>query len=444
MIIMSKTYTPELTPEVVERLRDYADLFHDGFSHKKQATWSGVYLQGLLHDGERKSIEPLSGRVTLPPDLDVKDPEQALQQFVNQSPWDDQALARSYRKHLAQTFASPEGIFVFDDTSFPKQGKHSVGVQRQYCGALGKKANCQVAPSVHYVSPKGHYPLAMRLFLPDSWIKDPQHLEEAGVPEAFRRAQTKGEIALELLDTVRGEGLPGWLAVADAGYGVSEDFRKELAARDLAYIVGVTGEMVVFTEEPKWEPAGAAARPEGTGGRPRQRPRLAEGTPQARELEGPGGPDNPAQGDLARGDQGEAVGPLRLVAGLARRRLGYGQLRLCQADLALDRAPGQRPTEVRPQQPAGGHPAAAGGPALEEPLAGGTRLPTDEGGNGSGSFRGPLVAWLPSSCLPGDAGVRFPAPGTASREGATGRAGKKGGRRRRSRCRRSVEPYSGC
>src|SRR3954447_24752935 len=197
---MSKTYTPELTPEVLDRLEDYADVFRDDFPHKKQATWSGIYLQGLLHDGERKSIEPLAARVTLPPDLNAKDPEQALRQFVNQSPWDDQALARRYRQHLAQTFASPEGIFVIDDTSFPKQGKHSVGAQRQYCGALGKKANCQCAVSVHYVSPKGHYPLDMRLYLPESGRGAPAGLGKAGVPEAERLRLSKGQIALELLD----------------------------------------------------------------------------------------------------------------------------------------------------------------------------------------------------------------------------------------------------
>ena len=279
MIIMSKTYTPELAPEVLDRLEAYADVFRDDFSHKKQATWSGIYLQGLLHDGERKSIEPLSARVTLPPGLDAKDPEQALQQFVNQSPWDDQVLAKRYRQHLAETFASPEGIFVFDDTSFPKQGSHSVGVQRQYCGALGKKANCQVAPSVHYVGPAGHYPLAMRLFLPESWAEDEARLDEAGVPKVFRQAKAKGSIALELLDTVRGEGLPGWLALADAGYGVSEDFRAGLASRGLKYIVGVTDEMVVFTEEPRWDPPSA-----GTGGRPRKRHRLAEGSPRPASL----------------------------------------------------------------------------------------------------------------------------------------------------------------
>src|SRR4051794_12385442 len=292
-IIMSKTYTPELTPEVLDRLRDYADVFRDDFSHKKQAAWSGVYLQGLLHDGERKSIEPLAARITLPPGLNAKDPEQALQQFVNQSPWDDQALAQRYRQHLARTFASPEGIFVFDDTSFPKQGTHSVGVQRQYCGALGKRANCQVAPSVHYVSPTGHYPLAMRLFLPDCWIKDKKRLDEAGVPKAFRQPKAKGAIALELLDTVRREGLPGWLALADAGYGISEEFRKGLAARGLKYIVGVTDEMVVFAEEPTWEPPGPAERSEGTGGGARARAPPAAGGRRPRGPTAVGAPTPP-------------------------------------------------------------------------------------------------------------------------------------------------------
>src|SRR5690349_22866896 len=164
-----KTYTPKLDTAVLQRLRDYATLFADDFPQAKPARWTGVYLQGLLLDGERKSIEPLARRITVPKELSSKDPEQALQQFVNQSPWDEQAVLRRYRACMAQTFADPAGIFVIDDTSFPKQGKHSVGVQRQYCGALGKRANCQAAVSVHYVSPQGHYPLALRLYLPHSW-----------------------------------------------------------------------------------------------------------------------------------------------------------------------------------------------------------------------------------------------------------------------------------
>src|SRR5438105_1528940 len=190
-----QTYTPELDSAVLQRLSEYAGLFAEDFPQAKPARWSGVYLQGLLLDGERKSMEPMAGRVTLPPDLHAEDVEQALQQFVSHSPWDDQKVLRRYRAHLARTFASPQGIFVIDDTSFPKQGKHSVGVQRQYCGALGKRANCQAAVSVHYVSPQGHYPLALRLFLPESWAADADRLDRAGVPEEHRRERTKGRIA---------------------------------------------------------------------------------------------------------------------------------------------------------------------------------------------------------------------------------------------------------
>src|SRR5215207_5349231 len=171
-----KTFTPELSPSVLGRLAEYAGHFACEFPYARPALWAGVYLQGLLLDGERKSIEPLSRRVTLPDELDVKDPDQALQQFVNQSPWDHKPLLRRYRSLLAETFASPEGLFVFDDVSFPKQGKCSVGVQRQYCGALGKKANCQVAVSVHYVSPRGHCPLDLRLYLPESRLADKRRL----------------------------------------------------------------------------------------------------------------------------------------------------------------------------------------------------------------------------------------------------------------------------
>src|SRR5512135_203000 len=240
MISMNKTYTPELTPEALERLRDYAELFRDDFRYKTQHAWSGVYLRGLLQDGERKSIEPMVARVPRPQELlDIQDPEQALQQFVNQSPWDEQKVCQRYRAVMAQSLASPRGIFVIDDTGFPKQGQHSVGVQRQYCGQLGKKANCQVAVTVHYVSPKGHFPAALRLYLPKSWTTSPKRLEVAGVPESLWGETTKGQIALELLDLVRGEGLlPGGMVITDAGYGVAQEFRAGLAQRHLFYIAG--------------------------------------------------------------------------------------------------------------------------------------------------------------------------------------------------------------
>jgi SRSO17 transposase len=272
---MNRTYTPDLSPDVLGRLADYAAGFRDDFNRPRQAAWCGVYLRGLITDGDRKSVEPMAARVPPPDGLDVSDPDQALQQFLGQSTWDEQAVLRRYRAAMSAQFADPAGIFVIDDTTFPKQGRHSVGVQRQYCGALGKRANCQCAVSVHYVAPKGHYPLDMRLYLPESWLDDPERLDKAKVPGDQRRRLTKGQIALELLDRVRAEGLPGGLVVADSGYGASGPFRDGLAERGLHYIVGVTDEMVVFTEEPQWAAPAAA-----TGGRPQKRHRLAEGSPR--------------------------------------------------------------------------------------------------------------------------------------------------------------------
>jgi SRSO17 transposase len=278
---MNKTYTPGLTPEVLDRLREYAAPFRDDFRYDTQHAWSGVYLRGLLQDGDRKSIEPMMARVPRPAQLlSIKDPEQAMQQFVNQSPWDERPVLRRYRAVMARRLASPRGIFVIDDTGFPKQGKHSVGVQHQYCGQLGKKANCQVAVTVHYVSPGGHFPAALRLYLPKSWTGSPERLDAAGVPPQSRREQTKGQIALELLDQVRSEGvLPGDVVLADAGYGAAQDFREGLGRRGLSSIVGVTSEMVVFAEEPRWVMPEAA-----TGGRPRSNPRLADDSPRPVDL----------------------------------------------------------------------------------------------------------------------------------------------------------------
>ena len=105
---MNKTFTPELPPEVLERLRDYAELFRDDFRHTSQRSWSGVDLRGLLQNGEHKSIEPMVARVSRPPELlDIEDPEPALQQFVNQSPWDEQKVLQRYRTTMAQSSVVP-------------------------------------------------------------------------------------------------------------------------------------------------------------------------------------------------------------------------------------------------------------------------------------------------------------------------------------------------
>jgi SRSO17 transposase len=272
---MNRTETPPLDDGALHRLWDYTDLFWPDFRFRRQAEWAAVYVRALLQDGERKSVEPLANRVPLPPDLGVRDPVQAMQNFVNQSTWDEQKVWKRYRSYMSKIFSTPHAIFVIDDTSFPKDGKHSVGVQRQYCGALGKKDNCQSAVSLHYVGTRGHFPLAMRLYLPESWISDPVRLDKAGVPREFRRMATKGEIALELLDQVRSEGLPGQIVVTDAGYGVAQEFRDRLASHGLYFVSGVTEDFVVFSAAPSW-----IMPSRGERGRPRSRPRLAEDQPR--------------------------------------------------------------------------------------------------------------------------------------------------------------------
>ena len=193
----------------LQDLDDYAARFRDAFRRRDQARWAAVYLQGLLrHDG-RKTIGGLARQVVLPPDLTVEDAAQRMQNFVNQSPWDEGRVWRLYRGLMAERLAETEGAFVLDDPAFVKQGRHSVGVQRQYSGALGRKTNCQIAIALHHAGSAGCCPLGLRLYLPRGWIQQPHRLDAAGVPEGRRRGQGKGAIALELLDEARVGGLAG-------------------------------------------------------------------------------------------------------------------------------------------------------------------------------------------------------------------------------------------
>jgi SRSO17 transposase len=266
---MGRTITPGLASEVLERLHGYALEFRPLFPRSDQFRQGRLYLHGLLLDGERKSIEPLSRRVP-------GGNEQNLQQFVNQSPWDPAPVLRAYRARLAAACATDDGVIVVDDTGFPKQGRHSVGVARQYSGTLGKRANCQVATSLHYAGARGDYPLALRLYLPEAWADDAERLERARVPPEGRGFRTKWRIALDLLDMVRAEGLPHAVVVADAGYGVATEFRDGLDERRERYIVGVSGEEVALREPPRWQQPTAAGR----RGRPFTRAYLAADGPR--------------------------------------------------------------------------------------------------------------------------------------------------------------------
>ncbi len=177
--------------------------------------------------------------------------------------------------------AELEPAWVIDDTGFPKQGTHSVGVERQYSGTLGKTGNCQVAVSVHHVGEQGNVPLGWRLYLPESWINDTGRRREAGIPEdlVFRK---KWELALEIIDQVRGWGLPDRVVLADAGYGDGTEFREELEKRGLNYAVGVPPQMGVWLKPPKLTtlPAKGKGRPPSAVRYGDQRPATAQAAAQ--------------------------------------------------------------------------------------------------------------------------------------------------------------------
>jgi len=208
---------------------------------KERRQHAEEYVRGLLMDGERKSIEPMAQRL---PDGDV----QALQQFVNQSPWSSVPVRASLARKVEREFV-PEAHWLIDEVSFPKQGKHSVGVARQYCGALGKTANCQVAVTLDLGTEESSTPLDWALYLPGPWIKDPVRRKESGIPEEIV-FKTKTELALELLDEVRGWGLQNRLVLADSAYGDVYKFRHGLRSRTLEYVVQVSGGLTGWTEDP--------------------------------------------------------------------------------------------------------------------------------------------------------------------------------------------------
>jgi SRSO17 transposase len=208
---------------------------------KERRVHAERYIRGLLMDGERKSIEPMASRL---PDGNI----QALQQFVNQSPWSSQEVRASLARKVEREFV-PEAYWLIDEVSFPKQGKHSVGVARQYCGALGKTANCQVAVTLDLGTEESSTPLDWALYLPEQWSNDPLRRKKAGIPEEVT-FKTKPELALDLIDQVKAWGLENRLVLADSVYGDGYAFRQGLRSRQLDYVVQVSGDLTAWTEDP--------------------------------------------------------------------------------------------------------------------------------------------------------------------------------------------------
>ena len=180
------------------------------------------YCKGLLLPGERKSIEPMAARLD---PTKVQPMRQSLHHLVAKAPWSDEALLEQVRKELlpAMQKQGPVVAWIVDDTGFPKKGKHSVGVARQYCGQVGKQDNCRVAVSLSVATWSSSLPIGYRLYLPKEWAEDSERRGKAEVPEEVE-FQTKPEIALEQIRSAVAAKVPGGIVLADAAYGINTEF----------------------------------------------------------------------------------------------------------------------------------------------------------------------------------------------------------------------------
>ena len=220
---------------------------------KSRRTWAPLYLRGLLGSGERKSLQPMAASLGLPG-------HDQLQHFIASPVWDDSPLWTELARKADRLVGGGKASLVIDDTALPKKGCLSVGVARQYCGQLGKKANCQSLVSLTLAQGEVPVPVGLRLFLPEEWGADPERCARAGVPEAMRAARSKGEIALAELDRLRESGVRFGIVLADAGYGTSAAFRHGLDARGLRWAVGIAKNQKVYDAHVQLVPPAGRAR----------------------------------------------------------------------------------------------------------------------------------------------------------------------------------------
>jgi SRSO17 transposase len=228
------------------------------------------YCKGLLLPGERKSIEPMAAR--LDPE-NIQPVRQSLHHLVAKAPWSDEVLLEQVRNYVLPTMQKQGSVvaWIVDDTGFPKKGKHSVGVTRQYCGQVGKQENCRVAVSLSVATWSCSLPIAYRLYLPKEWAEDAERRKTTEVPEEVE-FQTKPDIALDQIRAAVAANLDRGVVLADAAYGINTDFRDGLTQLGLQYVVGVQSSMTVWESGKQPLPA----KPRGKMGRP---PRLLQRTP---------------------------------------------------------------------------------------------------------------------------------------------------------------------
>lgn len=223
---------------------DYVHRLVDVIGHADRAEPLNDYCLGLMLPVERKSVEPLAA-VTAPTRVSAK--HQSLLHFVGQAPWSDEALLARVRDLVLPLIErhGPVEAWIVDDTGFPKKGRHSVGVARQYCGQLGKQDNCQVAVSLSIANVAASLPIAYRLYLPEIWADDPEQQRKAKIPDSVA-FQTKPAIALDQIRAAQAAGVAPGVVLADAGYGADGAFRTGLSALGLDYVVGVQPTLSVW------------------------------------------------------------------------------------------------------------------------------------------------------------------------------------------------------
>jgi SRSO17 transposase len=225
------------------RLVEFCGEMFESMRRKDQRRGGEVYVRGLMLDGKRKSIEPMAARLA---DGD----EQCLQQFVNQSPWDPVAVRRALATRMSGEI-SPRA-WVIDDTGFPKFGKMSVGVARQYSGTLGKVGNCQVGVSINAATDEASCPLDWRLFIPKEWDSrsefSEQRREKAKLPEDVCHRE-KWRLALDMIDELIGWGITPPVVVGDGAYGDNTALRTSLEQREISYVLDVKGLTSAYSQD---------------------------------------------------------------------------------------------------------------------------------------------------------------------------------------------------
>ena len=227
-----------------QRFAAYLDSLARAARHADRSEPLKAYCRGLLLPIERKCVEPMAARLA---PHNVRRTHQSLHHLVADSPWDDDALLAAVRGRVLQAMkkTSPVVAWIVDDTSFPKKGKHSVGVAHQYCGQLGKQENCRVAVSLSVATSKASLPIAYRLYLPASWADDRKRRRKTRVPDEIR-LETKPQIALGQIRQALEDDIEPGVVLADVAYGNDSAFRNELAQRGLKYVVGIRSSTTVW------------------------------------------------------------------------------------------------------------------------------------------------------------------------------------------------------